>query len=103
MSRADMESASPRRHTLQAAVFKPEELSALCGVGGTRLAMMVDQIRRKVRWGELKARRDQVGMAKLCRFCFLVSRVASSNGAWSRSVAKQMRASLLASAQVALL
>ena len=47
MSRADMESASPRRHTLQAAVFKPQELSALCGVGGTRLAMMVDQTRRK--------------------------------------------------------
>ncbi len=45
--RADMESASPRRHTLQAAAFKPEELSACCGVGGTRLAMMVDQTRRK--------------------------------------------------------
>jgi hypothetical protein len=32
MSRADMESASPRRHTLQAAVFEPEELSACCGM-----------------------------------------------------------------------
>ena len=51
MSRADMESASPRRHTLQAAGKLPEELSAWCGVGGTRLAMMVDQTRRKVRWG----------------------------------------------------
>ena len=49
MSRADMESASPRRHTLQAAVLKPEELSALSGVGGTRLAMMVDQTCRKGR------------------------------------------------------
>ena len=49
MSRADMESASPRRHTLQAAVLKPEELSALSCVGGTRLAMMVDQTRRKGR------------------------------------------------------
>ena len=47
MSRADMESASPRRHTLQAAVFKPELLSALCGVGGTLLAMMDAQTRRK--------------------------------------------------------
>ncbi|MCD6663623.1 MAG: hypothetical protein LT082_09510 [Comamonas sp.] len=48
MSRADMESASPRRHTLQAAGKLPEELSALYGVGGTRLAMMVHQTRRKV-------------------------------------------------------
>lgn len=47
MSRADMESVSPCRHTLQAAVFEPEELSACCGVGGTQLVMMVDQTRRK--------------------------------------------------------
>lgn len=53
MSRADMESASPRRHTLQAAVFEPEELSACCGVGGTQLVMMVDQTRRK---GEMVGR-----------------------------------------------
>ena len=49
--RADMESASPLRHTLQAAAeqvfIEPEELSACRGVGGTRLAMMVDQTRRK--------------------------------------------------------
>ena len=45
--RADMESASPRRHTLQAAAGEPEELSACCGVGRARLAMMVDQPRRK--------------------------------------------------------
>ncbi len=44
--RADMESASPKRHTLQAAANEPEELSASIGVGGTRLAMMVDQSRR---------------------------------------------------------
>ncbi|MBX3110361.1 MAG: hypothetical protein KF743_14370, partial [Fimbriimonadaceae bacterium] len=31
--RADMESASPMRHTLQAAVSEPEELSASVGVG----------------------------------------------------------------------
>ena len=54
MSRADMESASPRRHTLQSAVLKPEELSALSGVGGTRLAMMVDQTRCRWRWGWVK-------------------------------------------------
>lgn len=47
MSRTDMESASPRRHTLQAAVFEPEELSECCGVRGTRLVMMVDQTRRE--------------------------------------------------------
>lgn len=38
MSRAVMESASPRRHTLQAAVFEPEELSAGGGVGGDEFA-----------------------------------------------------------------
>ena len=61
MVRADMESASPRRHTLQAAGELPEELSAQCGVGGTRLAMMVDQTRRKMRWGEF---RDPVGSGR---------------------------------------
>jgi hypothetical protein len=50
-----MESASPRRHTLQAAVFKPEELSTCCGVRGTRLAMMVDQTRSKGRFHDDKA------------------------------------------------
>ena len=49
MPRADMESASPLRHKLQAAaeqVFvESEELSACRGVGRTRLAMMVDQTR----------------------------------------------------------
>jgi hypothetical protein len=59
MSRADMESASPRRHTLQAAVFEPEELSACCGVGGTRLAMMVDQTRRK---GEMLGREAVISL-----------------------------------------
>ena len=43
MSRADMEFAAPRRHTLQAAGELPEELSASCGAGGARLAMRVDQ------------------------------------------------------------
>ena len=55
MSRADMESASPLRQSIQAAAGEPEELSASCGVGGTRLAMMVDQSRRKGRWGNFKS------------------------------------------------
>ena len=42
MSRADMESASPLRQSIQAAGKLPEELSASDGVGVTRLAMMVD-------------------------------------------------------------
>jgi hypothetical protein len=59
MSRADMESASPRRHTLQAAGKLPEELSACCGVGGTRLAMMADQTRRK---GEMVGREAVISL-----------------------------------------
>ena len=50
MSRADMESASPTRHTLQAAGKLPEELSASVGAGRTLVAMMVDQSRRKRGW-----------------------------------------------------
>ncbi len=46
MFSADIETALPRRPTLQAAGKLPEELSAQCGVVGTRLAMMVDQTRR---------------------------------------------------------
>jgi hypothetical protein len=45
--RADMESASLTRQSLQAAANEPEELSASVGVGCARLAMMVDQSRRK--------------------------------------------------------
>jgi tRNA-dihydrouridine synthase len=44
--RADMESASLMRQSLQAAGKLPEKLSASIGVGCTRLAMMVDQSRR---------------------------------------------------------
>ena len=51
VSRADMESASSVRQSLQAAGKLPEELSASNDVGCTRLAMMVDQSRRKLRWG----------------------------------------------------
>ena len=58
-----MESASPCRHTLQAAAVEPEELSAYCGVGGTRLAMMVDQTRRKCRGCELASGRHHKGLA----------------------------------------
>jgi hypothetical protein len=49
--RADMESASPRRQSLQAAgVQLPEELSATCGVGASLGAMMGDQSLRKGGW-----------------------------------------------------
>lgn len=44
MSRADMESASPHRHTLQAAAEEPWEEPGW--------PMMVYQTRRKVRWGK---------------------------------------------------
>ncbi|MDW5445187.1 hypothetical protein, partial [Polaromonas sp. SM01] len=50
VSRADMESASPMRQSLQAAGKLPEELSASVGAGRTLFAMMVDQSRRKRGW-----------------------------------------------------
>ena len=46
-TRADMESASPAQQSLRTAANESEELSASVGVGCTRLAMMVDQSRRK--------------------------------------------------------
>ena len=42
--RADMESASPMRQSLQAAGMLPEELSASVGAGRTLVAMMVDRV-----------------------------------------------------------
>ena len=47
VSRADMESASHMRQSIQPAAGEPEVLSASMRVGWTRLAMMVDQSRRK--------------------------------------------------------
>ena len=47
LARADMGSAPLHRHTLQAAGKLPAQLSVLCGVGATRLDMMVDQTRRR--------------------------------------------------------
>ena len=93
MSRADMESASPLRQSIQAAAepkfVEPEELSASCGVGGTRLAMMVDQLESKGRWGNVKLLSSlvQAGITKAWRFNFLLSRLFSSNAVLSRSVA----------------
>jgi hypothetical protein len=40
MARADMESASPQRQSIEAAACVPEELSASGGVGVTRGAMV---------------------------------------------------------------
>ena len=97
MSRADMESASPRRHTLQAAIFEPEELLACCGVGGTRLAMMVDQTRRK---GEMVGGEAVISLVSQWSLARCSGRdgkalsarlpaqlAASSKGAWLHSVA----------------
>ena len=42
MSRADRESASPKRQSLQAAAKEPEELSASVGAGRSPVAMVVD-------------------------------------------------------------
>jgi len=47
--RASMESAGPARQSLQTAGKLPEELSASDGLGCTRLAMWVNQSRRKRR------------------------------------------------------
>lgn len=47
--RASMESAGPARQTIQAAGKLPEELSASEGLGCARLAMWVNQSRRKRR------------------------------------------------------
>ena len=50
MTRADMESATPKRQSLRAAgVLLPEELSASIDVGATLGAMMGDQSLRKAR------------------------------------------------------
>ena len=49
MVRASMESAGPERQSLQTAGKLPEELSASDGLGCTRLAMWVNQSRRKRR------------------------------------------------------
>ena len=73
MSRADMESAGPARQSLQAAGKLPDVLSASVGLGWARLAMMVDQSRRKRRWGNgsflsgdgCSGRESQAGIAKL--------------------------------------
>ena len=92
MVRADMESASPLRQSIQAAAepkfVEPEELSASDSVGGTRLAMMVDQSRCKGGWGNFNSSCwFQAGITKAWRLIFLASRLFSSNAVLSRSVA----------------
>ena len=98
--RASMESAGPSRQSVQAAGKLPEELSASDGLGCARLAMWVNQSRRKrrgwkqnsfwvmaVRWVSA----TQAGIKKLSRLIFLLSRWGSPNGTLSLSVAYQMR------------
>jgi hypothetical protein len=70
-----MESASPLRQSIQAAAVEPEELSASCGLGGTRLAMMVDQLESKGRLGSFKSFVcAQAGITKAWRSIFLPER-----------------------------
>ena len=57
MARADMESASPERQSIQAAsIALPEELSASSGAGATLGAMMGDQSLSKRRGGVAQCR-----------------------------------------------
>lgn len=89
MARADMESASPVRQSVQAAsVQLPAELSASSGVGVTLGAMMGDQSLRKARVIEKRGSDIQAGSANAVRvratfFC----RRAAPYGSPSRRVA----------------
>ena len=87
MARADMESASPLRQSLQAAsVQLPAELSASSGVGVTLGAMMSDQSLRKAREIGKDGCAIQAGSANAVRATFFCRRVAPY-GSWSRRVA----------------
>ena len=86
MTRADMESATPKRQSVQAASVKlPAELSASDGVGMTRLAMMGDQSLRKAR-SEMGATKVQAGSANVVCPTF-VCRRDEPYGSPSRNVA----------------
>jgi len=94
--RASMESAGPARQSIQAAGKLPEELSASDGLGSARLAMWVNQSRRKRRGGNknlscddcsMGAPATQAGITKLSRVIFLLRRSDSPNGVLSLSVA----------------
>ena len=87
LARADMESASPVRQSLQAAsVQLPAGLSASSAVGTTRVAMMGDQSLSKA-VGEVDTGKGfQAGSANVVRVTFLFRR-AVPNGSPSRSVA----------------
>ena len=74
MARADMESASPERQSLQAAsVQLPAELSASSGVGVTLGAMMGDQSLRKA-WEKGSMLDIQAGNANAIRVAFFCRR-----------------------------
>ena len=87
MARADMESASPVRQSVQAAsVQLPAELSASSGVGVTLGAMRGDQSLRKARGFGKRGRVLQAGSANAVRVTFFCKRVAPK-GSPSRRVA----------------
>ena len=87
MARADMESASPVRQSVQAATGRlPAELSASSGVGVTLGAMMGDQSLRKARVFGKRDSDIQAGSANAVRATFFCRRVAPY-GSPSRSVA----------------
>ena len=87
MARADVESASPLRQSLQAASMKlPAELSASCGVGVTQGAMMGDQSLRKARVMGKRGSAIQAGSANAVRATFFCRR-AVPYGSASRSAA----------------
>jgi len=75
MVRVSTGSAGPSRQTIQAAAGEPEESSASDGLGGARLAMWVNQSRRKRRgwskglfqWRLLGVAATQAGITKLSR------------------------------------
>ena len=77
MARADMESASPLRQSLQAASMQlPAELSASSGVGVTLGAMMGDQSLRKARVVGKGGAVIQAGSANAVRATFCCGRAA---------------------------
>ena len=73
--RADMESASPVRQSLQAAGRLPEKLSASNGVGVCRCAMMGDQSLRKGGWVKRSCKSGHAGIAYAVRSSFFFMRV----------------------------
>jgi len=76
MTRADMESATPKRQSLRAAsVTLPAELSASIGVGATLGAMMgAINLYARLEVRGMRAKRRQFGSANAVRSIFLFNR-----------------------------